>query len=195
MTATVKIRPWRAESDDPTGFAADLRDLVRFADNPNVARWMTDGFPSPYTEADGRAFLASVAADDPANADDPATADNTAKANNPAKVFAIEIDGRAVGSIGIFPQSDIHRRNAEMGYWLAEEYWGRGIMPEAIRQIVEYGFRTFDIDRIFARPFGSNERSHSVLQKEGFTLEARFSGTVIKAGHREDEVYYAIRRI
>ncbi len=167
MTATVKIRPWRAD---------DLDDLVRGAGNPNVARWMTDGFPSPYAEADGRAFLASVEGDDP------------------AKVFAIEVEGHAAGSIGIFPQSDVHRRNAEMGYWLAEEYWGRGIVAEAIRQIVEYGFRTFDIDRIFARPFGSNVRSHRVLEKAGFTLEARFEGVLIKEGRREDEVYYSIRR-
>ncbi len=163
----VIIRAWRAD---------DLDNLVRGADNPNVARWMTDGFPHPYTADEGRAYLASIAGDDP------------------AKVFAIEVEGRAVGSIGIFPQSDIHHRNAEMGYWLTEEYWGRGIVAEAIRQIVEYGFHTFDIDRIFARPFGSNERSHRVLQKAGFTLEARFSGTIIKNDRLEDEVYYAIRR-
>ncbi len=174
--AAVMIRPWRAESDDPVGFSDDLDDLVRGADNPSVSRWLTDGFPHPYTEADGRAFLTSIAGDDP------------------TKVFAIEVDGRAAGSIGIFPQSDIHRRNAEVGYFLAEEYWGRGIMPEAIAQIVEYGFRTFDIDRIFARPFGSNIRSQKVLQRAGFTLEARLTATLIKAGRHEDEVYYAIRK-
>jgi RimJ/RimL family protein N-acetyltransferase len=109
-------------------------------------------------------------------------------------VFAIEVDGRAVGSIGFFPQSDVHRRNAEMGYWLSEEYWGRGIARLAIEQIVDYGFATFDIDRIFARPFGRNVRSHRVLQKAGFHLEARFDGTVEKAGRRDDELIFAIRR-
>lgn len=167
MANDIKIRPWTAD---------DFEDLVRLADNPNVARWLTDSFPHPYTEADGRAFLASVAGDDP------------------VRVFAIEVDGRAAGSIGIFPQSDVHRRNAELGYWLAEEYWGRGIAPEAIRLIVEYGFRTFEADRIFARPFGSNERSRKVLQKAGFLFEAMFEGTLVKNGRREDEVYYAIRR-
>ncbi len=166
MTA-VKIRPWTA---------ADLDDLVRFADNPNVARRLTDAFPNPYTVEDGKAFLAAIAVD------------------NPVRVFAIEVDGRAVGSIGVFPQSDVHRRNAEMGYWLAEEYWGLGIVAQAIGQIVEYGFRTFDIDRIFARPFGSNLRSQRGLEKAGFTLEARFSGTVIKDGKHEDEIYFAIRK-
>jgi RimJ/RimL family protein N-acetyltransferase len=81
-----------------------------------------------------------------------------------------------------------------MGYWLAEEYWGRSIMPEAIRQIVDYGFRTFGIERIFARPFGSNERSHKVLQKAGFTFEARFEKTIIKDGYIDDELWFAIRR-
>ena len=168
MATAVKIRPWKVD---------DLDDLVHGANDPNVARWMTDGFPSPYTVADGQAFLASVTRDDP------------------AKVFAIEVDGRAAGSIGIFPQSDVHRRNAEMGYWLSRKYWGRGIMPRAISQIVAYGFSTFDIDRIFARPFGSNERSHRVLEKAGFVFEARFNSTLIKDGRLEDEVYYAIHRI
>lgn len=149
---------------------------MRAADNPDIAQWLTDAFPHPYTEADGRAFLASIATD------------------APVRVFAIEADGRAVGSISIFPQGDVHRRNAEIGYWLAEKYWGRGIVPEAIRLIVEYGFSTFDIDRIFARPFGSNVRSQKVLEKTGFTREARLEGTIIKNDRREDEVYYAIRR-
>ncbi len=165
--ATVKIRPWEA---------GDLDDLVRGADNRNVARWMTDGFPTPFTPDDGRSFIASTRADDP------------------CQVFAIEVDGRAAGSIGIFPQSDIHRLSAEMGYWLAEEHWGRGIMAGAIAQIVDYGFRTFDIERIFARPFGSNVRSHRVLQKAGFHLEARFEGTIIKNGRRDDELWFAIRK-
>ncbi len=179
MTAAISIgiRPWRAdETVDPAGYAADLADLVRFADNPKIAQWLTNDFPNPYTEADGRALLASVSGKEPVN------------------MFAIEVDGRVVGSISIYPQEDIYRRNAELGYCLAEEYWGRGIVPEAIRLIVEYGFRTFDIDRIFARPFGSNERSQRVLQKAGFTLEASFEGTVMKNGRREDEVYYAIRQ-
>ena len=165
--ATVKIRSWEA---------GDLDDLVRGADNPNVARWMTDGFPSPFTPDDGRTFIASVQSDDP------------------PQVFVIEVDGRAAGSIGIFPRSDIHRLSAEMGYWLAEEFWGRGIMAEAIAQIVDYGFLTFDIERIFARPFGSNIRSHRVLQKAGFRLEARFEGTIFKNGHRDDELWFAIRK-
>jgi RimJ/RimL family protein N-acetyltransferase len=154
---------------------SDLHDLVRYADNRNVARWLTDGFPHPYTEADGRSFLDSIASDDP------------------VKVFAIEVDGHAVGSIGIFPQSDVHRLNAELGYWLAEPYWGRGIMPEAVRRVCNYGFRMFEVERIFARPFGGNRASQRVLEKAGFDFEARFEGAIIKDGERFDELYYAIR--
>lgn len=155
---------------------SDLDDMVRFAANPNIARWLTDAFPADYTRQDGIDYLLAVTKDDP------------------TKVFAIEVDGRAVGSIGVFPQDDVHCRNAEMGYWLAEEYWGRGIMSEAIRQIVDYAFRTFDIDRIFARPFGSNKKSQRVLEKAGFTFEARFDKTIFKNGEYDDEVWYAVRR-
>lgn len=153
----------------------DLLDLVQYANNRNVSRWLTDAFPYPYGEADGRAFIASVAADDP------------------LKVFAIEIEGRAVGAVGVFPQGDVHRLNAELGYWLAEEYWGRGIMPEAVRQACDYAFRTFGMERIFACPFGVNTASQRVLEKAGFSFEARFEGTIVKDGERYDEIFYAIR--
>lgn len=155
---------------------SDLDNLVRYADNPNVACNLTDAFPSPYTKANGEAYL------------------NMVCDRMPTNVFAIVIEGTAVGSIGVFPQTDIHRLNAEMGYWLAEPFWGKGIMPEAVRQIVGYAFNTFDIDRIFARPFGRNRASQRVLEKAGFKLEARFEKTVIKNGQLEDELFYAIRR-
>ena len=115
-------------------------------------------------------------------------------AADPPNILAIDVDGCAVGSIGVFVQTNVHRRNAEMGYWLSEEYWSRGIMTEAIRKMCEYAFRTFDIDRIFARPFGINKASQKVLEKAGFIFEARFEHTVIKDGQRMDELYYAIRR-
>jgi RimJ/RimL family protein N-acetyltransferase len=81
-----------------------------------------------------------------------------------------------------------------MGYWLAEDYWGKGIMPEAIRQMVEYSFNNLDIDRIFARPFGINIASQRVLEKAGFILEARFEKTILKNGEHLDEMYYAVRK-
>lgn len=165
MTPT--LRPWQL---------SDLGSMVAFANNFNIAKNLTDKFPYPYTEKDGISYLNMVMMDDP------------------IRVFAIDIDGLAVGSIGVFPQDDIHRLNAEMGYWLAEPYWGKGIVPQAVILMVEYAFRTFPIDRIFARPFGSNIASQRVLEKAGFVLEGRFEKALIKNGVLEDELYYSIRR-
>ena len=136
----------------------------------------SDAFPYPYTVEDAKAYISIV------------------KAENPTKCFAIDLNGEAIGSIGIFPQADVHRKNAETGYFLAEEFWGQGIMPEAIRQIVEYGFKTFDITRIFARPYGHNLKSQRVLEKAGFILEARFEKALFKNGEFVDELIYAFRR-
>ena len=100
----------------------------------------------------------------------------------------------AAGGIGVHPQTDIMRRNAELGYGVARPDWGRGIISAAIPRAVEYGFRTFDIDRIYARPFGRNLASQRTLEKNGFVLEARLQGTIIKNGVIEDELIYAVRR-
>jgi RimJ/RimL family protein N-acetyltransferase len=160
----IKLRKWNE---------ADLNSLVKYANNWNVAKWLTNGFPHPYTIEDGKAYLSMIAND------------------NPMKVFAIEVGGEAVGSIGIFPQADIHEKSAEMGYWLAEECWGQGIMTKAIQEIVEYGFRTFGIVRIFARPFSTNLKSQRVLEKAGFRLEASLIKALYKNGEFMDELIYA----
>ena len=150
----------------------DLNSLVKYANNSNVAKWLTNGFPHPYTQEDGKAYISMITND------------------NPVKVFAIEVNGEAVGSIGIYPQSDIHEKNAEIGYWLAEEQWGKGIMTKAIQEIVEYGFQTFDIVRIFARPFSTNLKSHRALEKAGFKLEASLKKALFKKGEFMDELIY-----
>ncbi|WP_029905733.1 GNAT family N-acetyltransferase [Prevotella sp. 10(H)] len=155
---------------------SDLESLTKHANNYNIARFLTDGFPYPYTIAAGERFLSKIAI------------------QKPAQIFAIDVHGEAVGSIGIFPQTDIHSKNAEMGYWLSEEYWGHGIMPRAIKEIVEYGFITFDINRIFARPFGTNIQSQRVLEKAGFVLEAELEKVLYKNGEYLDELIYAKRR-
>nr|GFD37118.1 acetyltransferase (GNAT) domain protein [Tanacetum cinerariifolium] len=113
---------------------------------------------------------------------------------DPVHIFAIEVDGQAVGGIGIHPQDDIHRRNAELGYWLAEPFWGQGIISAAIGQAVAFAFQTYDIDRVFARPFGTNLGSQRVLEKNGFVLEGRFEKALVKDGELLDELVYAIRR-
>lgn len=162
-----KLRPWTYE---------DLSSLVKNANNFNVAKYMTDAFPFPYTETNGKAFI------------DFATKDN------PVHIFAIDIEGEAAGGIGIHPGEDIYRKNAELGYWLAEPYWGNGIISEAIKQIVDFAFINYDIERLFARPFGSNNASQKVLEKNNFVLECRIQKNLIKNEEYLDECIYAIRR-
>ena len=152
---------------------SDLDSLVQHANNYNIAKWLTNQFPYPYTENDAKDFIEAVAKD------------------NPTKVFAIEIDGEVVGSIGIFPQSDIHEKNAEIGYWLSEKYWGNGIITKAILEIVDYGFKTFDIVRIYARPFSTNKGSQRALEKAGFILESRLKNALYKNGEYMDELIYS----
>jgi len=151
---------------------SDLASLVKYANNYNIAKFLTNQFPHPYTDEDGRKFISRVANNDPVN------------------VFAIEVNDEAAGAIGIFLQSDIHEKNAEMGYWLAEPFWGNGIITRAIVETAEYGFKTFDITRIFARPFSINPASQRVLEKAGFTCEARLSNAIFKNGSYMDELIY-----
>ena len=154
----------------------DLGSLVQFANNANIAMFMNEQFPHPYTLDKGKAFI-----------------ENSLK-QNPTSIFAIAIDGEAAGGIGIHPQNGIQCKNAELGYWLAEPFWGKGIITKAIGAMVEYGFKTFDINRIFARPFGTNIGSQKALSKAGFALEATFEKTFFKNGEYLDELVYAVRK-
>ena len=158
-----KLRKWEN---------SDLESLVEHANNLNVAKWLTNQFPFPYTNEAGKSYL------------------NMIENDSPTKVFAIEVEGKAVGSIGIFPQSDIHEKSAEIGYWLSEQYWRNGIMSKAIQEIVQYGFETFNIVRIFARPFSTNIGSQKVLEKAGFKLEAILKQALYKKGEYFDEYIY-----
>lgn len=155
---------------------ADAEELVLKANNPNIARYLTDGFPSPYSLEDALSFIEKFSS------------------QNPIQVFLIKVNGEIAGGIGIHPQNDIMRLNAELGYWVAEDMWGYGIATKAITQMVRYGFDNFNITRIYARPFGSNIASQRVLEKCGFELEARIEQNIIKNGIVEDELIYAIRK-
>ena len=161
------LRPWRTD---------DLESLLHFANNFSIAKYMTNRFPHPYTAQAGEGFI------------------QFATQNDPPNILAIEVEGKAAGGIGLHPQEDIQCKNAELGYWLAEAYWGNGIISRAIPRIVEYGFKHWEIDRIFARPFGSNVASQRVLEKNGFVLEAKFEKTFFKNEEYLDEWVYAIRR-
>lgn len=154
----------------------DIESLVSNANNPNIARFMTDQFPHPYTFEKGLAFITFATKD------------------LPLHIFAIDVDGKAAGGIGIHPQIDIQQKNAELGYWLGEPYWGKGIATTAVKQMILYGFENFDITRIFARPFGNNKSSQRVLEKAGFTLEGHFKNTFYKNEEFLDELIYAVRK-
>lgn len=160
------LRPWTLD---------DLESLVRYADNPKIAHFMTNKFINPYTADQGRRFI------------------GFATQGQPYRILAIDVEGEAVGAIGIHPQEDIQCKNAELGYWLAEPFWGKGIMTAAIRQMVDYGFANWDIDRVFARPFGTNTGSQRALEKAGFVLEARLEKTLFKDGEYLDELIYSFR--
>jgi ribosomal-protein-alanine N-acetyltransferase len=161
-----KLREWRE---------SDLQSLVKYANNFAIAKNMTNKFPHPYNEDNGKNFIAF------------------AKANSD-RMFCIEINGEACGGAGLHTQEDIHCRNMELGYWLAEPFWGKGIVPGVVKQMIEIGFKNFDIDRIFARPFGHNLASQKVLEKSGFVLEGKFEKTLFKNGEYIDELIYAVRR-
>lgn len=124
---------------------ADAENLLRYAGNPQITRFMSDGFAGISTPEGAVRFI------DFAN-------------SGFDKIYrAIEVDGKVVGGIGVLVQTDIHRKNAELGYWLAEPFWGKGIVSRAIPMIVDEAFETLDINRIFAKPFHTNTASHRVL--------------------------------
>ncbi len=161
------LRPWSEN---------DLDSLVKYANNFKIAKNLTDKFPHPYTRENGKMFIKMVTKPEPPT------------------VLAIDIGGEAVGAIGLHPQADIMCKNAELGYWLAEPFWGQGIMTKAVKLMVDYGFKNLDIARIYARPFGPNIGSQKVLEKAGFMLEGRFEKTIFKNGEFLDELFYAVRR-
>jgi RimJ/RimL family protein N-acetyltransferase len=155
---------------------SDLPSLIKHANNYNIAKNLSNKFPFPYTQDDGIAFI------------------NYALSATPQEIFAIVVNGTVAGSIGVHPQADFYCKNAEIGYWIAEEYWGQGIVPEAIKLMVSYGFKTFNITRIYARTFDTNIKSQRVLEKNGFKLEAELKETFYKNGTIYDEMIYGIRK-
>jgi RimJ/RimL family protein N-acetyltransferase len=153
---------------------ADAPALARHANNPNVARQLRDRFPHPYTIADARQFIQSVAG------------------ARPTMLFAMVVDREAVGGIGFFPGADVERFSAEIGYWLAEPYWGRDITGEAIQLISKYAFEVCNLLRLFALPFADNAQSVRVLEKAGYTREATLRASSVKYGQVRDQALYAL---
>lgn len=162
-----KIRKWRL---------SDAADLALALSNKKVQDNLRDGLPYPYTEQDGEFYIKSMLAAD----------------ENKTFAFAITIDDKVIGSIGVFRQENIHRRTAELGYYIAENYWGKGIMTEAVKQICEYVFNNSDIIRIYAEPFAHNTASCRVLEKAGFKFEGTLKSNAEKNGKIIDMKMYAL---
>lgn len=154
----------------------DEAELVRHANNRKVAAQLRDRFPHPYTLSDARDFLTRVQQQDP------------------AQVLAIAVEDRVVGGIGVMLGADVERISAELGYWLGEELWGRGIATAAVRGITRYALATFELNRLFAVPFADNAASIRVLQKAGYRHEGTLIASAIKDGRIRDQELYAITR-
>ena len=155
---------------------SDAGDLAAALSNKKIQDNLRDGLPYPYTEHDGADFIAAMLAAD----------------ENDTFAFAVTVEDRAIGSIGAFRQQNIHRQTAEMGYYIAEAYWGRGIMTEAVRQTCAYVFAQSDIMRIYAEPFAYNTASCRVLEKAGFQYEGTLQNNAVKNGKVLDMKMYAL---
>lgn len=159
------VRPWRS---------TDLAALLRHADNPKVAANLRDRFPSPYTEADGRAWL------------------DLAAGGLAATNWAIEVAGEAAGGIGLMPQDDVNEGTAEIGYWLGEAVWGRGVATAAVAAVTRRALTALGYRRLFATVFGRNGASQRVLEKCGYRREGVLRRAVVKHGVVLDQVVYGI---
>ena len=160
----VRLRPWSF---------ADAPALVEYANNQRIAQNLRDTFPHPYTEQDAEFYLCLMA-------------DQRRDLH-----LALEVESQAVGSIGVHFKTDVRRRSAEIGYWLGQPYWGRGLATAAVQRVAEYVFAHFDVCRLYAVVFESNPASARVLEKAGFELEAIMRKSVVKDGRTLNSLLYA----
>ena len=152
---------------------SDADSLAKHANSRKIWLGLRDAFPHPYTIKDAKNFLQGSIS------------------GLPRLHFCIDINEEAVGGIGLRPGEDVHRHTAEFGYWLAEKFWGQGIMSEVVPAFVDYCFKEFSLNRIFAMPHSNNPASARVLEKAGFTFEGRLRKNVIKDGQILDSLVYA----
>jgi RimJ/RimL family protein N-acetyltransferase len=159
-----EVRSWR------TG---DVDALAGHANNPRIALQLRDAFPQPYTTRHARAFI------------------RRSRSDQPETNFAIAVGGEAAGAIGFVLKPDVERVSAEIGYWLAEPFWGRGLATEAVKAVTSHAVAHHGLTRVFALPFATNRASCRVLEKAGYTLEARLRRSAIKDGVIVDQMQYA----
>lgn len=161
------MRAWKPE---------DKEKLAELLNNQNILNNLRDGIPFPYTAEDAEHFIRSML-----------SADKTQ-----TFAFAITANGETVGSIGAFRGNNIHACTAELGYYIGERFWGKGIATCAVKQICDYMFKNTDIIRIFAEPFARNAASCRVLEKAGFQYEGTLRNNAVKNGSVLDMKLYAI---
>jgi len=166
----ISIGQWRIRSWD----VGDVEAIVKYANNRNVWINLRDSFPHPYTITNALEWVYN------------------AKGQKPETQFAIASIDEAIGGIGIAPQTDVYSRSAEIGYWLGEPFWGKGIATMAVKAMTEYTFAQFNVVRIYAKVFEWNPASTRVLEKAGFRCEGRLRKSVTKIGQTIDELVYAI---
>ena len=152
---------------------SDLENLVKNANNYNVASTLRDAFPYPYTVEDGKEWIEF--------------AGNEEWGHN----FAITTDDKAIGCIGLIVGKDIERKSSEVGYWLGEDHWGKGIASSAMEGIVKFAFTNLKLERIFAVPLEHNIASRKVLEKNDFILEGILRNSVFKSGKFHNQALYA----
>jgi ribosomal-protein-alanine N-acetyltransferase len=158
------VRSWQA---------TDAKSLVTYANNRKIWLSLRDRFPHPYSKSDALDFLRSI------------------RGRQPETAFAIAVGDEAVGSIEFVLQQDVERVSAEIGYWVGEPFWGRGIATEALSAVTRYAFEHHHLTRIFAVPFAANRASCRVLEKAGYVLEGTLRRSAIKDGAIVDQFQYA----
>jgi len=156
--------------------ATDAESIVKYANNRHISINLRDRFPYPYTRANADAFL------------------DAAYAQKPESDFAIAARDEVIGGIGFHRQTDVYRLSAEIGYWLGEPYWGRGIATRAVQALTQWVFATTPVVRLFAHVFEWNPASARVLEKAGYSLEGRMRRSVVKNSQIIDQLVYAIVR-
>ncbi|MFI5178731.1 MAG: GNAT family N-acetyltransferase [Vicinamibacterales bacterium] len=159
-----EVRSWKT---------ADAEPLARHANNRRIWLNLRDAFPHPYSLHDARDFIRSI------------------RSRTPETTFAIAVGGEPVGSVGFVLRHDVERVSAEIGYWIAEPYWGRGIATEALTAATDYAINTHKLTRLYALPFAWNAASCRVLEKAGYALEGRLRRSAIKNGAITDQLQYA----
>lgn len=164
MLTTCEVRSWER---------LDVASLALHANNRNIWINLRDRFPHPYTRSDARTFIRET------------------RLQRPETAFAIAVEGAAVGGIGFVMNVDVERVSAEIGYWLSEAFWGRGIMTDALVAVTAYAADAHGLTRLYALPFAGNAASCRVLEKAGYVLEGRLRRSAVKDGLITDQLQYA----